>query len=144
MFKGILSSMLLNESVYMPLLHMSLPMNIDGNMMFSELWIDPDDEEGKSGEEERKTKLLIKFDIKDVGFFDLIVLHNKGKVDMQLFCPEKVLVADKGIKAGLTEILERNGLAINSISIDKGRTPVSISQVFPKIYERKNSVNVKI
>lgn len=144
MFKGILSSMLLNESVYMPLLHMSLPMNIGGNMMFSELWIDPDDEEGKSGEEERKTKLLIKFDIQDVGFFDLIILHNKGKIDMQLFCPEKVLAADKGIKAGLTQILERNGLAINSISVDKGKTPVSISQVFPKIYERKNTVNVKI
>ncbi|KXL52071.1 hypothetical protein CLNEO_25870 [Anaerotignum neopropionicum] len=143
-FKGILTSMLLNESVYMPLLHVMLPLDVNGNMMFSELWIDPDDEEGKNGEVEKKTKLLIKFDIKDVGFFDLIILHNKGKIDMQLFCPEKILSADKGIKAGLGEIMERNGLAVNSISIDKRNIPVSISEVFPKICERKNTVNVKI
>ncbi|MDD3394528.1 MAG: hypothetical protein PHG19_07800 [Anaerotignum sp.] len=143
MFKSILTSMLLNESVYVPLLHLSLPLNVDGNMMFSELWIDPDDEEGKKEEAERKAKLLIKFDIKDVGFFDLIILHNKGKIDMQLFCPEKVL-ADKSIRAGLTEIMEHNGFAISSISVDKSKAPISISEVFPKIYERKNTVNVKI
>lgn len=143
-FKGILSSMLLNESVYVPLLHLMLPLNIDGNMMFSELWIDPDDGEGSAEKNERKAKLLIKFDIKDVGFFDLIILHQKGKIDMQMFCPEKILALDKGIKAGLTEILERNGFAIGSISVDRSKTPISISEVFPKIYERKNTVNVKI
>ncbi|WMI81000.1 hypothetical protein [Anaerotignum sp. MB30-C6] len=143
-FKGILSSMLLSESVYVPLLHIMLPLNIDGNMMFSELWIDPDDEEGIHGENERKTKLLIKFDIKDVGFFDLILMHKKGKIDMQVFCPEKIIALDKGIRAGLTEILERNGFSIGSISVDKSKAPVSISEVFPKIYERKNTVNVKI
>lgn len=143
-FKGILSSMLLNESVYVPLLHIMLPLNIDGNMMFSELWIDPDDGEGSNEENERRTKLLIKFDIKDVGFFDLIVLHQKGKIDLQMFCPEKILALDKGIKAGLTDIMERNGFAIGTISVDKSKTPISISEVFPKIYERKNTVNVKI
>ncbi len=143
-FKGILSSMLLNESVYMPLLHATLPMDVNGSMMFSELWIDPDDEEGENDEVERKTKLLIKFDIKDVGFFDLIILQHKGKIDMQLFCPEKVLSIDKGIRAGMTEILERNGLVVSSISVDKSKVPVSISEVFPKIFERKNTVNVKI
>ena len=144
MFKGIVSSMLLNESVYVPLLHLSLPLNVDGTMMFSELWIDPDDGGGETAEEERRAKLLIKFDIKDVGFFDLIILHSKGKIDMQLFCPEKVLGLDKGIKTGVSEILERNGFQVKNIAIEKSKTPVSISEVFPKIYERKNTVNVKI
>ncbi len=144
LFKGIMSSMLLSESVYMPLLHMSLPLNVDGNMMFSELWIDPDDGGEETAEAERKAKLLIKFDIKDVGFFDLIIMHSKGKIDIQLFCPEKVLALDQGIKAGLSAILERNGFAVKSMAIDKSTTPVSISEVFPKIYERKNTVNVKI
>ncbi|MFV0313969.1 MAG: hypothetical protein ACK5I7_02580 [Anaerotignum sp.] len=143
-FKGILSSMLLNESVYVPLLHIMLPLNLDGKLMFSELWIDPDDGDGAEGADERKTKLLIKFDIKDVGFFDLILMHKKGKVDMQLFCPEKILAIEKGIKAGITDILGRNGLSVGSISVDKSKVPISISDVFPKIYERKNTVNVKI
>ncbi|WP_313528387.1 hypothetical protein [Anaerotignum sp.] len=143
-FKSVLSSMLLNESVYVPLLHVMLPLNLDGNLLFSELWIDPDDGEGNREESERSTKLLIKFDIKDIGFFDLIVLHKKGKIDMQLFCPERILALDKGIRAGLTDIMERNGFSIGSISVDKSKAPLSISEVFPKIYERKNTVNVKI
>lgn len=145
-FRNILSSMLLNESVYMPLLHIMLPMEIDNSMMFSEIWIDPDDEKerGGSANEERRIKLLVKFDIKDVGFFDLILLHQKGRVDMQIYCPEKVIKIDRTIKTGLKEILERNGLAVSSIAVEKGSSPISISEVFPKIYERKNTVNVRV
>ncbi|MEG0689546.1 MAG: hypothetical protein RR466_12765, partial [Hungatella sp.] len=38
-FQNVLNAMLLNESVYMPLLHIMLPVNLDGNIMFSELWV---------------------------------------------------------------------------------------------------------
>ncbi len=144
-FKDILTSMLLNESVFMPLVHIMLPMNIDNSMMYSEIWIDPDDESNQgSSNGERKSKLLVKFDIKDVGFFDLIILHQNGRVDMQIFCPEKIIKIDKTIKTGLKEILERNGLAVSSISVAKSNYPISISEVFPKIYERKNTVNVRV
>lgn len=144
-FKSILTSMILNESVYMPFLHIMLPMNIDNRMMFSEIWVDPDDEkkQGRSYED-RISKFLIKFDIQDVGFFDLIILHQKGKVDMQIFCPEKIIKIDKTIKSGLKGILEKNGLAVNTISVEKSSSPISISDVFPKIYERKNTVNVRV
>lgn len=150
-FKDILSSMLINESVYMPLVHIMLPLNIENNMMYSEIWIDPNDESGKDGkdgkdstEEARGTKLLVKFDIKDVGFFDLIILNRKSKIDMQIFCPEKIMKIDKNIKTGLKDIIEKNGLSAGSISVEKSSSPVSISEVFPKIYERKNTVNVRI
>ncbi len=143
-FKGILSSMIINESVYMPFLHIMLPLNVDGQMMFSEIWVDSDEESDKNESEERKSKLLIKFDIKDVGFFDLIILHQGGNIDMQIFCPEKIHKFDKAVKIGLKEILERNGLKAGLISVERGGTPVSISEVFPKIYERKNIINVRI
>ncbi|MCI1959753.1 MAG: hypothetical protein LKJ25_09065 [Clostridia bacterium] len=149
-FKDILSSMLINESVYMPLIHIMLPLNVENNMMYSEIWIDPDDKSDKNGKEslkeykERKTKLLVKFDIKNVGFFDLIILHQKSKIDMQIFCPEKIIKIDKTIKSKLKEIIEKNGLTTGSISVGKSNTPVSISEVFPKIYERKNTVNVRV
>lgn len=144
-FRNILSSILLNESVYMPLLHIMLPMEIDNSMMFSEIWIDPDDEKNKeNSDSERRIKLLVKFDIKDVGFFDLILLHQKGRVDMQIYCPEKILQIDRTIKTGLKEILEKNGLAVSSIAVEKSSVPISISEVFPKIYERKNTINVRV
>lgn len=41
-FRNIISSFLLNESVYMPLTHVAIPLEWNGKMMFSELWVDPD------------------------------------------------------------------------------------------------------
>ena len=144
-FKNILTSTLINESVYMPLLHVMLPVNINGNIMFSELWVDPDDKsEGETGDGKKKEKFLIKFDIKDVGFFDLVVLHDNGNVDLQIFCPEKLMGMEKVIQSGLSGIIEKNGMSIKGLSVKKGKEPVTISEVFPKIYERKNAVNVRI
>lgn len=144
-FKNILTSTLLNESVYMPLLHVMLPVNINGNLMFSELWIDPDDKsEGETQDGKKKEKFLIKFDIKDVGFFDLVILHDNGSVDLQIFCPEKLMGMEKVIQSGLLGIIEKNGMSVKSLSVKKGKEPVTISEVFPKIYERKNAINVRI
>jgi len=144
-FRGILSSILINESVYMPLLHVMLPLNIAGDMMFSEVWIDPDDKSGGGSKEgEKKEKFLIKFDIKEVGFFDLVIAHDNGKVDLQIFCPEKIMEEEKGIYASLSEIVLQNGLSVRSLSVKRGQKAVSLSEVFPKIYERKNAINVRI
>lgn len=144
-FKNILTSTLLNESVYMPLLHVMLPVNINGNMMFSEVWVDPDDKsEGEAQDGKKKEKFLIKFDIKDVGFFDLVILHNNGNVDLQIFCPDKLMGMEKAIQAGLSGIIEKNGMSVKSLSVKKGKEPITISEVFPKIYERKNAINVRI
>ncbi|HCT63733.1 MAG TPA: hypothetical protein DIC60_00360 [Lachnospiraceae bacterium] len=144
-FKNILTSTLINESVYMPLLHTMLPLNINGNMMFSELWVDPDDKSGKAAQgDKKKEKFLIKFDIKEVGFFDLIILHDNGNVDLQIFCPDKLMGMVKVIQSGLLGIIEQNGMSVKSLSVKKGKEPITISEVFPKIYERKNAVNVRI
>jgi hypothetical protein len=140
--------MLINESVYIPLIHIMLPLNVENKMMYSEIWVDPDDKSDKgdksSSSKERKTKLLVKFDIKDVGFFDLIMLHSTGKLDVQIFCPEKLVRDNKDIKEGLKEIIEKNGMSAGLISVETNGVPVSISEVFPKIYERKNIVNVRV
>ena len=144
-FRGILSSVLINESVYMPLLHVMLPLNVDGNMMFSEVWIDPDDKSGGGKSEDgKREKCLVKFDIKEVGFFDLVIVHDNGKVDLQIFCPEKIMEVEKGIYTSLTEIIAQNGLSVRSVSVKRGQKPVLLSEVFPKIYERKNAINVRI
>lgn len=145
-FKGILSSLLINESVYMPLVHIMLPMNINNNLMFSEIWIDPDNDSSSEEkfEKNRKTKILVKFDIKDVGFFDLIILHSNAKVDIQVFCPDKIIKLDKTLKTALSGIIEKNGFGVNNLSVDVSHKPISLSEVFHKIYERKNEVNVRI
>lgn len=144
-FESILNSFLINQSVYMPLLHMTLPVNMNGNIFFSEIWIDPDNDGASGGgEDEKAVKILIKFDIKDLGFFEMILLSKNNNVDMQLYYPEKLSSIEKNIKNGIKDIMERNNFVFHSFFLEKCVKPKSISEVFPKIYERKNAVNVKV
>lgn len=147
-FANIINSLLLNESVYMPLLHLMIPADIGGRLMFSEMWIDPDDQsngnDGSNGEKEKQIRLFIKFDIKDVGYFEMILLSRQENVDMQLYYPEKLSTYKKMIQDGVSNIMERNGLRFQSFYTDVLQTPKTISEVFPKLYERMNAVNVRI
>lgn len=143
-FQNLMNAVLLNESVYMPVLHLMLPVELNGQTMFSEMWIDPDDESGVSEGEGKRTKLLIKFDIKDLGFFDVVILYGNEKMDMYLSYPEILEDKEKEIHSGLETIMAQNGISFRSLVLEKASGSVSISQVFPKIFERKDSINVTI
>lgn len=146
-FQNILHSMLLNQSVYMPLVHIMLPGELDGRNFFSEIWVDPNDE-GNSGsdggEGGRAVKLLIKFDIQNLGFFDMVMLVQDGKVDMELLHPPNFPVTGRKLRDDLAEILAKNNLQFRSVFIGKSDKPKSISEVFPKLYEGRNAVNVTV
>ncbi len=143
-FQNLMNAVLLNESVYMPVLHLMLPLELNGQTMFSEMWIDPDDESGAAQGEGKKTKALLKFDIKDVGFFDAIILYGDGKMDMYLSYPEALADKEKEIQGALEAIMAQNGISFRSLILEKAAEPISISQAFPKIFERKNAVNVTV
>lgn len=144
-FENVVNALLLNESVYMPVLHLMLPIELNGQLMFSEMWIDPDEDgDASSDPKERTAKLLIKFDIKDVGFFDLLMVYEKENVSMRLFYPDHLSSFESDIKKGMGEILERNGLNCEYLGVEQAKGSIPVSSVFPKIFERKNSVNVTI
>ncbi len=143
-FQNLMNAVLLNESVYMPVLHLMLPVELNGHTMFSEMWIDPDDESGAENGEGRKAKLLIKFDIKDVGFFDMILLYGQDKMDMYLSYPDGLAGKEGEIRSSLEAIMADNGISFRSLVLEPGAEPISISQAFPKIFERKNAINVTI
>lgn len=146
-FEAIMNALLLNQSVYMPLTHLMIPLEWNGRMMFSELWIDPDaDNSQRNGEKKERTiRLLIKFDIQDLGLFDTVVeLHGEKNVDLRIAYPEKLAAAKKIIQSSVSGILHKCGLEPKNIVVDTMRQPISLSEVFPRLYERKNSINVSI
>lgn len=143
-FENIVNSLLINQSVYMPILHMIIPAQVNGTPMFSEIWADPDSEGNGGSEEERSTKLFIKFDIKGVGFFDLIINSKNNVLDIQLYYPEKLMYMENEIKNAVKGIAQTNGFTFKNLLVEKCIRPKTISEVFPKIYERKNTINVTI
>ncbi|WP_349946705.1 hypothetical protein ABFV83_20835 [Lacrimispora sp. BS-2] len=145
MFQNMLQSMVLNESVYMPLLHLAFPMNVDGRKLFSEMWIDPD-EEGSSTQAgaKHRTRIFVKFDIRELGQFKLLLFYGDNAASLQLYYPEKMQKSEGNIHKEIKNILDRYHFRADSIYLQAGGGPTSPVEVFPKIQERKNSVDVRI
>lgn len=144
-FMSLIHGMVVNESVYMPVLHAIFPFILDGTPVFSEIWVDPEDSSGENGEaEEKGVKLLLKFDMKEVGFFDIFCYYGEGKVDMLLHYPENLAKREKEIREGISDILKKNGMEVRYLTVEQGKDSIPVSAAFPQIYERRNSVNVTI
>ncbi|GLC80490.1 hypothetical protein [Lacrimispora brassicae] len=145
MFQNMLHSMVLNESVYMPLLHLAFPMNVNGRKLFSEMWIDPDEEGSSTQAGARHTaRIFIKFDIRELGQFKLLLFYGDNAASLQLYYPERMQKSEANIHKGLKNILDRHHFRADNIYLQAGGGPSSPVEVFPKIHERKNSVDVRI
>ncbi len=144
-FRQLVAAMLINESVYMPVNHFILPLEWDGKFLFSELWVDPDAEQtDENGRRKKGAELLFKIDVQPLGAFDVLLVSVEKEVSMNIFCPEKVMPFSQRIEQTLGQILERNGLKNGGVSVLQMQRPLTLTQAFPQIFERKNSVNVKV
>ncbi len=145
-FRNLMQAILLNESVYMPILHMMLPMQINGKLMFAEMWIDPDAEKDKTMEDSRERTIqgLIKFDVQDLGFFDMYFIYQGGNIKMQLGCPQSLEGEMSQIKKDIAGIFSANTIQTEELFVDVDNRSIPISAAFNKIFERKNSINVSI
>lgn len=146
-FRELVSAMLVNESVYMPLNHFLIPLDWNGKMMFSEMWVDPNDDSGESSRKnsgEHGLRFLFKLDIHSVGFFDIVLAYRQESVSLQVQCPEKVAQFSDAISHGLHDILTRNGLKSDFIEVRQMEKPMTITQVFPKLFTRRDSIDVKV
>jgi hypothetical protein len=144
-FRELVSAFLVNESVYMPINHVLVPLNWNGKMMFSELWVDPDAEGSGQGDgkDAHTLRILFKLDIQVLGFFDMVLTCRGETVDLQIQCPERVVPFAPVVERSVGEILARNGYK-SQVRVRKMERPLSISEVFPKVFAGKDSVNVKV
>ena len=145
-FQNLIAAMLLNESVYMPVNHYLIPMEWDGRMLFSELWVDPDAEEESGGRNggQKTMRFLFKMDVQSLGLFDIVLTAQGTDVDVQIACPDKAVPFSQQIGDAVSQILARNELKPTRVAVRRMERPVTLTEVFPKIFEGKNSVNVKI
>ena len=87
-FRNLVSAMLVNESVYMPLNHFLIPLEQDGRKLFSELWVDADAEDKKNGRggDGKCMRFLFKLDVEKVGLFDVILTSRDKEVEVAVAC----------------------------------------------------------
>ena len=138
-----MNGMLMNESVYMPLLHFMIPFQYEDNNVVSEMWVDPDARR-KSEDEGRKIKLFLKFDIQSLGKFELVMTLQDRESQMQLFVPTHLTKQNKKIQTDVTDILKKNGIRPGQISIYGRVRDRKVTEVFPEIREKETTINVRI
>ena len=129
-FRNIVSAFLINESVYMPLNHLIFPLEWDGRMMFSEMWVDPDAEENMKrgrGERENTIRFLFKMDIQGLGFLDMVLSCQRSSVDLQLYCPKEMAPFSQVVQGELSRILSDNGLNPGAVRVQASEKPLTIS-----------------
>ncbi|WP_312637203.1 hypothetical protein [Oscillibacter sp.] len=144
-FGAMVASMLVNESVYMPLNHFVLPLVWNERMMYSEIWVDPDaDGDDRPQEDEARTlRFLLKADVEPLGLFDIVITSRGSSVDLAVRCPESVAPFSDVIRSSLSGILADNGFSAGSVDVEKMVKPLTVSEIFPKIFSGKDSVNVR-
>lgn len=141
-FYNIMNGMLVNESVYLPLIHLLMPFRYQDQQVMSEIWVDPD--AGGEDEEGRKTKMFLKFDIRSLGRFDLILTLANRQVGMQLYVPPALKENSDRIGKDVTGIVKKTGLSVGSLLVREKKGEIRVMDVFPEIREKERTINVRI
>ncbi|MEG2814036.1 MAG: hypothetical protein RSA79_05480, partial [Oscillospiraceae bacterium] len=144
--REISNSLLLDQSVFMPLTHLFLPLNYQGQFLFSEIWIDKDatKKDDQTFSTKPATKLFITFDIKSLGYFETIILLCEKKADIDINCPQTLNATENEIKTNISKILSTNGFTVGGINTTKGLNPKRLQDVFQNMYERGAGIDVTI
>lgn len=138
-----MNGLLVNESVFMPLLHLIIPFQYEGENVISEMWVDPDGER-ESSQEGRRIKLFLKFDIKSLGKFEMIMNIVNGEADVSLYVPQGLAGKGREIETGVEGILKKNGISFKHLLIGRCVKDSRVEEVFPEIREKEKRINVRI
>lgn len=137
----IMQGLLAAPGALTPLLHYLVPVNDGGFKAFGELWADPDAEGG--GAKDAK-HIFLCFEIEDVGYFELELRSLDKKLNVQLLCPSGTEGVFSKMKEFIPKIASENGYNAEDTKIGTVVKRRDLSQVFPKIQDKRSGLNVKI
>lgn len=139
MIQGLLSA----PGVFTPLLHFLVPMNMDGMKAFGELWADPDaSRDPETGESDNH--LFLCFEIEGAGYFELEVYARGKTVNAALMCPAGTEKNYLPLKGMLPDLAAACGYNAEKIMIEPLKRKRDLTNIFPKLNERRTGLNVRI
>ncbi|WP_297711657.1 hypothetical protein [Dysosmobacter sp.] len=144
-FSEIVRSLLVQQSVYMPINHLFFPLEWNGKAAYSELWVDPNAQERRGdGTTQEKVQFLFKLDLESLGLLEVTLAAREEQVELQIYGPGPVCDNGALIAGDLKEILRRHGFSGKDVRVSKLERPLELTRVFPNLFEGKQGVDVKI
>ncbi|MBQ8613568.1 MAG: hypothetical protein IJ416_05075 [Ruminiclostridium sp.] len=141
---NLLQSMINAPGVFTPLAHYILPIQVEDTRAFGELWVDNDDDSGVTGAGGQKHyHLFLTFDVDTFGRFEVDVYANENTASVSLLHPVSFGKNIENLIGKINRIAAGAGYSISNFETGILKAPHNLSQVFPKLNERRAGLNVQ-
>ena len=141
---NLLQSMINAPGVMTPLAHYILPVQVENTRAFGELWVDNNDESGASGGGGSvHHHLFLTFDVDTYGRFEVDVYANDKTVKVSLLHPSGFTKNVPQITEKINRIAASTHYSISDFNTGILKEPHNLTQIFPKLSERRAGLNVK-
>ena len=142
---NLLQSMINAPGVFTPLAHYILPIQIEETRAFGELWVDNDDDSGMTGKADNKKHyhLFLTFDVDTMGRFEVDVYADNSTANVSLLHPVSFGKNIDALVSKINHIAASSGYSISNFQTGILKAPHNLSQIFPKLIERRAGLNVQ-
>ncbi len=141
---NLLQSLLNAPGVFTPLAHYVLPLQFEDTKAFGELWVDNDENNPNNTPVGQKNyHLFLTFDIESVGRFEVDMYALGENISMSLLYPESFSFRVKKLTDKIDLVVRNIGYKPVKLETAVLKKPHVLTDVFPKIIERRKGLNVQ-
>lgn len=141
---NLLQSLLNAPGVFTPLAHYILPLQIEDTKAFGELWVDNDENNPNNTPVGQKNyHLFLTFDVESIGRFEVDMYALGENINLSLLYPEKFGFKIKELSDKIDLIIRNIGYKPAKFETAVLRKPHVLTEVFPKIIDRRKGLNVQ-
>lgn len=142
-----IQSLLSSPCIFTPLLHYIIPVGFANVKSFAEIWIDPDDAEGRENEGadlSENIHAFAAFDIEGIGEFEGEFFLRRGVISLSLYYPPEYSNEFSGLYRVLTDIILKSNYKPGDIEVRKLKRKRTLPDVFKSLTYKRMGVDVRV
>lgn len=142
---NLLQSLLNAPGVFTPLAHYILPLDVDGTKAFGELWVDNDENNpNNTPGTQRNYHLFLTFDVESIGRFELDMYALGDEVNLALLYPPRFEKEIDPMKERINKVIRNIGYTTRTFETAPLKTPHNLTEIFPKIVDKRTTLNTRV
>ncbi len=142
---NLLQSLLNAPGVFTPLAHYILPLDVDGTKAFGELWVDNDENNpNNTPGTQRNYHLFLTFDVESIGRFEVDLYALGDEVNLALLYPPRFEKQIEPMKDRINKVVRNVGYNTRAFETAPLKTPHNLTEIFPKIVDKRTTLNTRV
>lgn len=142
---NLLQSLLNAPGVFTPLAHYILPLDVDGTKAFGELWVDNDENNpNNTPGTQRNYHLFLTFDVESIGRFEVDLYALGDEVNLTLLYPQRFEKQIEPMKDRINKVVRNVGYNTRTFETAPLKTPHNLTEIFPKIVDKRTTLNTRV